>query len=133
MKHVTFEIAKLLKEKGFNDGADYWYSVEGSLYHVNEFNNCSGYIPDHSCDAPTISDVIDWIYEKHGIWILVDWMTRTKPYHSGFYSHLRGTSKRLNSDNLIVINNTEDLGYEIFHTPQEAYLAGIEYTLNNLI
>jgi len=114
MKYVTFEIAKLLKEKGFNDGADYWYSVEGSLYHVNEFNNCSGYIPDHSCDAPTRSDVVDWIYEKHGIWIEV-----SRDYANGKYIY-----------QYFIDTHNQEFG---FNTPQEAYLTGIKYTLNNLI
>ena len=69
----------------------------------------------------------------HGIWVLVDWMTRIKPYNSGFYCHLRGTNKKLNQDNFISINNTKSLGYEIFSSPTEAYEAAIEYTLNNLL
>ena len=84
-------------------------------------------------DAPTIADVVMWLYEKHGIWVSVDWMKRIKPYNSGFYCHLRGTNKSLNRDNFIVINDTLNPGYEVFNSPTEAYEDAIEYILNNLI
>jgi len=77
--------------------------------------------------------VQDWLLTNFGIWIAVDWMTRIKPYNSGFYCHLRGTLKALNQDNFIVINNTLEPGYEVFNSPTEAKIAAIEYTINNLI
>ena len=70
---------------------------------------------------------------NHGIWVSVDWMTRVKPYESGYYCHLRGTTKKLNQDNFIVINDTLNPGYEVFNSPQEAYSAAFDYVLNNLI
>jgi len=130
---VDFSTAKLLKEKGFDEVCQKWYSVEGGLYYQDEFDNNRGFIPVCECEAPTIAEVVMWLYEKHGIWISLDWMTRIKPYNSGFISHLRGTNKRLNQDNFIVINDTLKPGYEVFNSPTEAYEAAIEYTLNNLI
>ena len=134
-KLIKFEIAKLLKGKGF-DKSGYLQNVwlgnryEGKYPKVKE-------IPVFGLGAtsvlPTIAEVVMWLYEKHGIWIAVDWMTRTKPYKSGFYSNLRGTTKPLNQDNFISINNTKSPGYEVFNSPTEAYEAAIEYTLKNLI
>lgn len=46
-KEVNFEIAKLLKEKGFI------------------------LLPDFKSSYPTIAEVVMWFYEKHGIWISV--------------------------------------------------------------
>jgi hypothetical protein len=77
--------------------------------------------------------VIEWLRLNHGIWVSVDWMSRVKPYESGYYCHLRGTTKKLNQDNFIVINDTLNPGYEVFNLPQEAYLAAFDYVLNNLI
>ena len=121
---VSFEIAKLLKEKGFDLNHEYmvFTSSETEKYPEGELFL-----------KPTIADVAMWLYEKHGIWVSVDWMTRRKPFNSGFYCHLRGTSKPLNQDNFFVINDTLDPGYEVFNSPTKAYLAAIEYTLNNLI
>jgi len=139
---VDFEMAELLKEKGFNEKCRYYYDergycafIESGLgYYRNEYNRSnSEWKPSLNISAPTIAETIDWIYDKHGIWILVDWMTRIKPYNSGFYSHLRGTNKPLNQDNFISINNTKSPGYEVFNSPKEAYIEAIKYVLNNLI
>lgn len=72
---VSFEIAKLLKEKGFNEPCrfvhDNWNNIEdwydiGREYHRNSEKNASVYY-----SAPTIAEVVMWMYERHGIWIEV--------------------------------------------------------------
>jgi len=120
---VSFELAKLLTEKEIIFKTEIYYSSATKVTSVSytEFA------------APTIAEVVMWLYEKHEIWISVDWMSRTKPYNSGFYCHLRGTNKNLNQDNFVSINNTKEPGYEVFNSPTEAYEAAIEYTLNNLV
>jgi len=131
---VTLEIAMLLKEKGFKHVTKLAYQdtrlVRDCRYNKPKNWNVESHV---TCSAPTIIKVIMWLYNEHGIWIAVDWMTRTKPHNSGFYGHLRGTSKRLNQDNFIVINDTLAPGYEVFNSPTEAYIAAIEYVLKNLI
>lgn len=138
---VSFPIAKLLKEKGFDiaNTVGYYDSSkliidknylnrypQGNIVELN-WNNFS-----NKYSAPIVSEVIMWLYEKHGIWVSVDWMKRIKPYNSGFYCHLRGTNKSLNRDNFIVINDTLNPGYEVFNSPTEAYEAAIEYALLNV-
>jgi len=51
-KSVSFELAKLLKEKGFDEPCP-------NLYYQPE-----------RCKKPTIADVVMWLYEKHNIWIV---------------------------------------------------------------
>lgn len=139
---VNVKLVKLLKEKGFDyhalyhDFADEYQYFDGSVQgrvHVSDFSEDK--FPDNEkwFPVPYIYQVIMWLYDKYGIWVLVDWMTRTKPYSSGFICHLRGTTKKLNSDNFVVINNTKEKGYEVFNTPTECYEAAIEYTLKNLL
>lgn len=71
--------------------------------------------------SPTISDVVMWLYEKHGIWIGVicdvgnDLLFTFKIY-----------STKIGEERCIVNGN-------MYESPIEAYEAGIEYTLNNLI
>ena len=77
--------------------------------------------------------VVEWLTINHGIWVSVDWMTRTKPAHSGYICHLRGTVKPLNDDNFIVVNDTLFPGYEVFASPQDAYSAAFDYILKELI
>ena len=137
---VDFETAKLLKEKGFDDDdcqniyyCDFEEGFEPDELQVSDRMLKEPEVGEFDYLAPKISTVIDWIYNKHGVWILVDWMTRIKPYNSGFYSHLRGTNKPLNQDNFISINNTKSPGYEVFNSPKEAYIEAIKYVLTKII
>jgi hypothetical protein len=145
--YVTWEQAKLLKEKGFDEECKFYYDLgfKELTFHVEDtWKNSeiqNGYpngVFEKLGKYPMISapeqwKVVEWLRVVRGIWIVVDWMTRTKPYNSGYYCHLRGTSKRLNQDNFIVINDTLNPGYEVFNSPQEAYSAAIDYILKELI
>lgn len=62
---VNFEIAKLLKEKGFTIFTYYEYSDLGKLI---QRSSC---IQNRLCSAPTIAEVVMWLYEKHRVWISV--------------------------------------------------------------
>ena len=89
---VSFELAKLLKEKG---------------YRV---------LPDFKSSYPTISDVVMWLYEKHGIWISVN--------HSRsllFYPYIYKNGQQIEGG---------EYSYDLI---SEAYEVAIEYTLKNLI
>jgi hypothetical protein len=82
---VTFPIAKLLKEKGFDEKCSHYYindfqnfKHDGKLYKTAlpndwEDENIFQYVKrtkqPHLCNAPILIDVVMWLYEKHGIWI----------------------------------------------------------------
>jgi len=116
---VSFPIAKLLAEKGFDEVSQKWYSVEGSLYSQVVFNNNRGFVPAYKCEAPTIADVVMWLYEKHGIWITICVIGENG---FGYWLHNKDR-KRLNPE--------DQGGY--WYSPTEAYEAGIEHTLNHII
>lgn len=114
---VNFELAKLLKGKGYPQPKTLnqakglnisfnWYNEDG-IYNAN-------YKLDTKITAPTIAEVVMWLYEKHGIWLYV-----SKPYENGWVIHWQGLDIY---PTLICYN-----------TPTEAYEAAIEYILNNLI
>lgn len=134
---ISFELAKLLKEKGFGrlTGSYYEYALtskkdrehgySGSFgWKKGELNLQEGYFinnhPDvdyssktwFMCSAPTIAEVVMWLYEKHGIWIEV-----TTDTHNNFCWLI----KEFKASN----NN--------FNSPIEAYEAAILHTLKNLI
>lgn len=130
-KPVKFELAKLLKEKGFDGNTYYspivcsllYYKLDSSLTTSTHF-----YETQERVKAPTIAEVIMWLYEKHGIWIANNWQSGSKTF---LYELID-----LNSyENTILIQekNYKDVGEVEFKTPSEAYEAAIEYTLNNLI
>ena len=116
---INFEIAKLLKEKGYPQ-------LNTGLYYTKDKNHCLvGWgFNDRTEDsfaqysASTIAEVIMWLYEKHRIWISVNREPETGVF---YYS---------------VDKNKGDFFYDKgddFNSPTEAYEAAIEYTLKNLI
>ena len=128
-KYVSFEISKLLKEKGFDVITQYcFHSDDNRIVFVpyNEENlnleqtyEGEGLGVSHT-SRPHISDVVDWLLEKHGIWISVscpdnlihnDWIS---------YVYKVGKFECLYASHAV-------------NTPKEAYLVAIEYTLKNLI
>ena len=127
---VNFEIAKLLKEKGFNLKVRYSYghSINPHIAYPNEdfaiscdFNSPNmGRNWKHLYSAPTIAEVVMWLYKKHGIWVIVSHEISDLHQTEWFW---------------IGVKNGEETAsqYFGFNTPTEAYEAAIEYTLKNLI
>lgn len=111
---VSFEIAKLLKDKrfnqGFGNGQKFYYPPTKELTENHRGDNYP---------APTIADVVMWLYEKHGIWIVV-WKNLDTNFK--FYFEIDTPD-----------SHTGDLSLGLFNSPIEAYSAVIEYTLKNLI
>lgn len=137
---VSFELAKLLKEKGFDEWCNHYYehSLTESYNEQDgysgpfgwkkcETNYQSGFHINNSkydnsneawflCSAPTIAEVVMWLYEKYGIWVYVD----NNHIHKWWYcAHLIGSSDKYDASQ--------------YNSPTQAYEAAISYTLNNLI
>ncbi len=148
--YVSFEISKLLKEKGFDvECSGYYFSsnndvvqFEESLAHWN-WNN--GYAFRYS--APTLQMAIKWFREAHNILIVIDyeWECDTTPYYFKIYRlGENGKPKRIavkgvsyDKDN----NATEHIvGYRDwerskgdYSTYEETSEEAIKYCLENLI
>ena len=135
---VSFPLAKLLMEKGFDEPCSHAYKEHESpvlyIHQDKKYNNSfkkewrntvrknsqmdNAIINRYS--APTIVEVIMWLYQKHGIWIEVRFLESFKTFYF----------------ELININNLKGMtskGENHFNSPTEAYEAAIEYALNNLI
>jgi hypothetical protein len=117
---VSFEIAKLLKEKGFDKPVNNYTSERDGDYFSNEkqtisyrnYNEISG-----SYSRPTISEVVMWIYETHNIWISID--RYIDPEQSPDYRY--GSCIYYDDDHYYGRGN---------ENPTEAYEAAIFYVLN---
>ena len=111
---VNFEIAKLLKKKGFDIGFG-----NGQKFYFPDTKELTENYRGNNYPAPTIAEVVMWLYEKHGIWISVLQMLNNGErvtWYASYYEQGVG----------------EDI--EIYYnSPTDAYQAAIEYTLNNLI
>lgn len=122
---VTFELAKLLKEKGFDSATNthYWLEDELNPEVVYSKTPRQGFFKEYggSLLAPTTSEVVMWLYEKHDIWVVVNVDIQNR-----WYFELFNLKDKRNAEIL-----TDDEYW--FNSPTEAYEAAIEYTLNNLI
>ena len=128
---VSFEIAKLLKEKGYKTETCHkgWHGDFGALkgdtypflgtYTFFE-NFLTRNIEEHQIESPTIEEVVMWLYEKHGIWIAVSHEMNDLHQTEWFW---------------IGVKNGEEVAsqYFGFNSPTEAYSQAIEFTLKNLI
>lgn len=137
---VNFELAKLLKEKGFHELT--WQSYRTiehtderlKWWKVGELNKpmyCK--LSDSNdafygiCSAPTIAEVVMWLYEIHGVWIYVTIFQTDTQYYSQVWI------QQLNKEDFLVETGKISHTPSAFNSPTEAYEAAIEYTLNNLI
>lgn len=115
--YVDFSTAKLLKEKGFDNvqctgyyfGTDDCIPITSNKQHKTQ----------DKCLAPEQHQVVDWLLEKHGIWIDVRYMDDILNF-----GYTITTIK----------DNTEQYVLYKFNYPQQAYSAAIDYILlNNII
>lgn len=55
-RYVDFNIAKWLKEKGFDENTTYWYSYSGEIHCDDEFKNQCGWISNRNMFSPRAMD-----------------------------------------------------------------------------
>mgnify|MGYP003288612779 CR=1 FL=1 len=120
MEFVDFDLAKKLKEKGFNVPFYFYYRTDDKYLHhtmaIKPLVYCDK-IEDEVVCAPTISQVLKWLREEKKIYVSVevereDWFE---------YKIVQ------------TIKNTRCTGTRVYDTYIEAILAGIEYVIHNLI
>ena len=124
---VSFPLAKSLSSIGFDKYCSSGYTKRGDRYfhqsgHVRNgqsYYNGRYYTGgEFYCSAPTIADVVTWLYEKHEYWCYT--YTNGKIWHPCIQHKF--------ADTAVLSGKIGE-----FNSPKEAYEAAIEYTLNNLI
>lgn len=131
---VTFEIAKKLKEKGFYYKCVSTYDKDGMLgdnyiqptsiraIGFDELLSSHNVENDGCIDAPTISQVLEWLRKNHKLHI------STKPYPCEDGLMWMYEVRKFSSVLVCVVTNKTG-----FQEPEQAELAGIKYVLDNLI
>ena len=136
---ITFETAKLAKEKGFNERVHYFYKVKSEndieLYGctIKQLVGFKGHFPIYHkvrdyhtnkeklnaklyrCSAPTQSLLAKWLREEYNIIVLVDY-EGIDGYYYKFYSYKEG-------------NKNYDASYKNYNTYEEALEAGLQVAL----
>jgi hypothetical protein len=92
---VTFDTAKLAKEKGFDESCNDYYDfnkkIQGFAYYEfdRENSNLKTSLANAKYSAPTQSLLQRWLREVHNIYVNVNPITLNdgKPLHSRSYPH----------------------------------------------
>ena len=123
--YCSFEIAKLLKEKGFDEYCYMHYEEDGSQYISDCEVNNSQFDEEHgNCiSAPTHQMTCAWLRINHQIFIRPNIIFAARPikYYCEIFCY---------GDNL---NTQQDVTTESFEIPEEAVEAALKYVLENLI
>lgn len=122
--YVSFETAKLLKEKGFDEPCIGFYNpTDGCLFEscIRESWDCNRH---GSINAPTLQMALKWLREVHRIDIEVrtHYLNYLKPNDTRYYSGK-------------ILKGNEDVIHTIYakDTYEEVCEAAIKYCLENLI
>lgn len=134
---VSFEIAKLLKEKGFDKQTKKYYvqvfenTFKLTHHKMWEMDEESGFQNTPHYPAPTISEVVMWLYEKHEIWIEIDLIDNSRGY---YFNYVIITSKDRDFNDEECFDSAKRIYDEDKHnSPTEAYKDAISHCLNELI
>ena len=127
-KNVSFEVAKLLKEKGFDESTNCQYPVCGiHIGEVGEYNitdrsrNPEKYIP-----APTLQMVMKWLREKHSQNVTVKAHNNVARLKTIYYAEVQNLSEP--AEKGFCVN-----GCIFKDTYEDACEAAIKYCLEKLI
>lgn len=120
--YVSFETAKLLKEKGFDEGCIMWYEDDDCLVSTNDdygLQSNSDHISKYfEYSAPTLQMAMKWLREVHNIFIQIELYSK----HNNYCFELFQNTHRLMVEKC-----------EVYNSFEETCEAAIEYCLTNLI
>lgn len=133
--YVSYKIAKLLKEKGFNEETTHWYNVKESL--INDYpvtyRNFSN--PEKVWLAPTHQMACAWLREEHLIHVYAEYKAFFQEKPKKLYYHWIPFVKTLPH---CPINKSgypkETISLDVYcNTYEEAVEEALKYSLENLI
>jgi hypothetical protein len=124
---VSPQLAQLLQDKKISIYSEYRYTDFNGIYRLEK--NASDIFPY----APTIAEVVMWLYAYHSIWIQTPFSHNdAKPFCWSINKTIRNISEEDEDRNCWLSGvDTEDInGWD---SPAEATSEAIYYTLNHLI
>ena len=119
--YCSFEVAKLLKEKGFNTSCMGRYSIRSKEFHLDCTKMCSnGGLFD--CAAPTHQMAMKWLREKYYIY--------ADPIKQGNYNDCSEYYTWIVA-RMGIIHRNSSVGDKLSY--EQAVEAALKYSLENLI
>ena len=138
---VSFETAKLLRDKGFNGVCYFIYRYDGIQFYcathraqpttnknITEENEKNPKFKVHECTCPTQQMAMKWLREVHHIFIDIDWDARPEPKEFGNKPYF----SLITNMNTNEFYSGKDLPGECA-SYEEACETAIKYCLENLI
>jgi len=122
--YVSYEVAKLLKEKGFTEECEYFYDwyKESESYHIcSNGGTCNNEKYPDEYSMPTHQMAMKWLRRIHNVNIDIVSIWNQKRFEYQVFVVTPKNAKHCYVDNKLY------LGYE------EAVEAGLKYALKNLI
>lgn len=119
--YVSFETAKLLKEKGFNQFCEMSYDTILKTHKLERSNNDRL----NQIYAPTLQIAMKWLREVHNYDVCICLDSYVEPFRNDYYIVIRRRKDKYEN-----ISPCEQI---YFKTYEEACEAAIKYCLENLI
>jgi len=121
---ISFSIAKLLKEKEFDEKVKGRYCIKKiTPFKVGIFYLSNYELHENFIYGPTIAEVVMWLYEKHGIWISV---IDVSPSHILW-------EYQISKKEVGLIYSSSQYPVKHKYSPTEAYEAAIKHCLEKII
>ena len=124
--YVSFEIAKLLKEKGFKGQGEHFYEDNKITNYINYWFKIMPEQRYEAIEAPTLQMAMKWLREKCYCHIVIDYTFKADANLSEEYVSYCYSVENAKT----YIQYTHN---EWYNTYEEACEAGIKYCLENLI
>ena len=125
--YVSFETAKLLKEKGFDwECISYYVSDEPDDVKYSFCGETNSIWESRCCSAPTLQMAMKWLREVYNIVICTHAYYPVDPYELSY-------RKNKPYWKICIMNHVYSRHYDSFNTYEEACEAAIKYCLTNLI
>ena len=136
---VDFDTAKLLEEKGFDLPVVNFYNEQKALHQVynmsvpenmNRIKTSEWYKHNVMYSAPTIAQVVMWLYDRHEVWIEVSLTDNSRHY---YFDYTIITSKDRDYNDEDCFDSAKRFYDDDKHNkPTEAYVEAIKYCLKKL-
>lgn len=124
--YCSYEVARLLKEKGFDELCIFKYNLEGIKVKagqaIDEWSNTE--LEEGECSAPTHQMACDWVRKKG--WHISIQLTYDDNYNAVYYVTISSTKTFLAED-------IGELEYKYFSKVEDANNEALKYSLENLI
>lgn len=119
--YCSYEVAKLLKEKGFEGEVSAFVEEDNTKYDYT----LSGFIKAETLPCPTLQMAMKWLREVHELFVDISFVKDEHQEEKLFWFY---AIFELSNNNAAHYNNVDE-----FTTYEEAVEAALKYSLENLI